>query len=70
MPHSSHNYPLIIIIRALGLVTWENKFHFTDCNQVFTEATIVSNGDPLDSSVFFLIERLQNENEDKTKTHC
>ena len=32
----------------------ENKFHFTDRNQVFTEATIASNGDPLASSLFYV----------------
>ena len=37
-----------------SLVTWKNKFHFTDWNQVFTEATIVSNGDPLASSVAYV----------------
>ena len=36
------------------MVTWKNKFHFTDWNQVFTEATIVSNDDPLASFVFYV----------------
>ena len=32
----------------------KNKFHFTHWNQVFTEATIVSNGDPLDAPAVYV----------------
>ena len=36
-------------------MTWENKFHFTDWNQVLAEATIVSDGDSLASPIFFYV---------------
>ena len=56
VPHSSHNYPGIITMSAFVRIgdVGKKKFHFTDWNQVFTEATIVSNGDPLALSVFYV----------------
>ena len=36
----------------------KNKCHLTDWNQVFTEGTIISNGDPLASYVVYVTDML------------